>query len=43
VACWNAVVLTVADVDYDDSDADGSAEDGLDGVSVLPRAAMYGN
>jgi hypothetical protein len=43
VAWSNAVVLTVADVDYDDWGADGSAADGLDGVSVLPREAMYGN
>lgn len=43
VAWLNAVVLIVADVDYYDSDADDSTADGLDGVSVLPREAMYEN
>lgn len=40
VALWNAVVLTV---DYNDSGADDSTADGLDGVSVLPTEATYEN
>lgn len=43
VALWNDAELRVADVDYYDSDAGGSTADGLDGVSVLPKEAMYGN
>lgn len=44
VAWWNDVELSVADVDCCDcSGAGGSAKDGLDGVSVLPRGATFGN
>lgn len=43
MAWWNDVELRVADADYSDSGAGDSTADGLDGVSVLPTVAMYGN
>lgn len=43
MAWWNDVELRVADAGYFDSGADDSIANGLDGVSVLPMEAMYGN
>lgn len=44
MAWWNDVELRVADADYySDSGAGDSTANGLDGVSVLPAEAMYGN
>ena len=43
VALWNDVELWVADVDYSDSDVDGSEANGHGAVLKLPMEAMYGN